>query len=79
MKSITIYSIRVVAVVAFVIGIFMMIAGFGAQHDFGYIIDGLSLIMGSFVVLGFSYVVEAACLYITKCENEGFETPENEN
>lgn len=79
MKSITIYSIRVFSAVSFIVGVFMIIAGVGAQHDFGYVIDGLCVIMGCSIALGFSYVVEAACRYIVKCELEDLESSEEDS
>ena len=78
MRKFTLNAIPVISFICFILGIFMIIAGFGKMDDFGYIIDGFCMIFGSVFALGFGFVVEAACKYIERCEmeDEGAESDE---
>ena len=92
MKNFIITAIKAIAFLMLVIGAIMFIvclakgdeAGRGfytrdvAAQTFWYIgtIPSLTTIFSSFVVFGFSYIVEAACMYIDRCENEAFESDE---
>lgn len=58
--------IRIVAGIMFVLGMLGMVM-------FKYhLVPCLSSIFSSFVVFGFSYIVDAACKYLNKCEYEEF-------
>ena len=70
MKKFIVNSILCISIIIFIVGLFMVIAGFGAQHDIGYVIDGIGLILGCIITIGFSYVVQAACIYIEKHEEQ---------
>lgn len=75
MKKFIVNSILCISIIVFIVGLFMVIAGFGAQHDIGYVIDGIGLIIGCIITIGFSYVVQAACIYIEKHE---YQTEDND-
>ena len=64
MKKIIVYMIQALSLVSFIIGVFTVIVGF--SKDAGYLVDGIGIIIGSVFLAGFSYIVEAACLYIEK-------------
>ena len=70
MKQFIINSIRVLSILSFIIALFMIIAGLGAQHDIGYVLDGIGIIFCCFIAWGFSFIVEAACIYIEKQSEE---------
>lgn len=90
MKNFIITAIKAVAFLMLVFGAIMFIvciakaedAGRGfytrdaAAQTFWYIgaIPSLTTVFSSFIVFGFSYIVEAACMYIDRCENEAFES-----
>lgn len=58
--------IRITAGIMFVLGILGLVM-------FKYpIVPCVSSIFSSFVVFGFSYIVDAACKYLNKCEYEEF-------
>lgn len=64
MNKIIVYMIQALSLVSFIIGVFTVIVGF--SKDAGYLVDGIGIIIGSVFLAGFSYIVEAACLYIEK-------------
>lgn len=71
MKKIIVYMIQALSLVSFIIGVFTVIVGF--SKDAGYLVDGIGIIIGSVFLVGFSYIVEAACLYIEKQKEEAQE------
>lgn len=66
MRSYSGEIIRFVAMFMFVLGILGMV--FFKIDE----IPCISSILSSFVVYGFSYVVEAACKYLNRCEYEEY-------
>lgn len=68
MKKIIVYMIQALSLVSFIIGVFTVIVGI--SKDAGYLVDGIGIIIGSVFLAGFSYIVEAACLYIEKQKEE---------
>ena len=89
MKNFIVNSIRNIAVFMFVMGVIMLFVCVMKGNDAGYysrdtaektmwyfgIFPSVLSILNSFIVYGFSYVVDAACKYIEKREQE----TENEN
>lgn len=68
MNKIITNTIQALSLVSFIIGMFTVIAGF--SKDAGYLVDGIGIIIGSVFLAGFSYIVEAACIYIEKQKEE---------
>lgn len=73
MKSFIYDAIKATAFVATIIGVLMIIAGFSHKpfdEGFGFVVRGIGIVIGSIGLVGFSYIVEAACLYIEKQKEE---------
>lgn len=65
--------IRLVALAMFLLSIFEFLSGLANTNGIGFyyiIVRVLELLFGSVLVFGFSYIVDAACRYIERCENE---------
>lgn len=88
MKSFIPNAIRVFAFLLFIVGIILLIVGIIKGNDAGrgyysrnetamFIWYGVSLnafvtVIASVFVYGFSYIVEASCKYLEKCEAEEY-------
>lgn len=69
MKSFIYDAIKATAFIASVVGVLMIIAGF-SHEGFGFVVGGIGVVIGSIGLVGFSYIVEAACIYIEKQKEE---------
>ena len=58
-------TMRVLGYIAFCIGLIALFAGFG-NHEPGAIVGGISSMLSSVLIIGLSYIFEAAALYIYK-------------
>lgn len=73
MKSIVVNAIYISSIILLVVGIILVVAGFGAHGNIVYVISGIGSIVGCFFSLGFYYIVMAACIYIERCNQDDYE------
>lgn len=69
MKKFIIYAYRVLSVIAVIYGLPLFIVSV-VKDESNYAAPGIYLFFSGFFLWGFSYIVEAACTYISKNNNQ---------
>ena len=69
MKKFIIYAYRTLSVIAVVYGLPMFIANI-VKDEPSYATAGISIFFCGFFLWGFSYIVEAACLFVKNNDNQ---------
>lgn len=67
--------LRFIAVVSLIIAVFYIIAAFSKEEG-SFLLIGLGCIVNFFILYSLSYITEAACKYLCKCEAEENEEDE---
>lgn len=65
MKKFTVYALRVLAVLVLLYGIALFISGIPHNREETQL-AGIAIALSGALYFGISYIVEAACIYITK-------------
>ena len=67
-KVIVVYIIQIISIFAMLVSLLFLISGIVKEES--YVLVSFIGLISSLCTLGFSYIMEAACLYIEKAERE---------
>ena len=72
MKKVFDVGIGFIIIVLFLCGIGCIIASF-SKNDGSFFVSGVGSLIAALFLMGFFWIVEAACMYIERCNREEYE------